>query len=277
MRRIVVTSLTKIMAGWRALAVFLMLLVGACSTPGGAPGTGRPSASIGKPYTINGVRYVPRAEPDYDRTGTASWYGRDFHNRRTASGQHYDMNAMTAAHTTLPLGTRVKVTNLANGRSVSLTINDRGPFAHGRIIDVSRRAAQDLGFIGAGTARVRVQVLAGAQPKTHIQSAQAPAQAPRQAPKQALNNPPASAYYLPVLGRAMDQGPRLSEFAWTDPNNGRTGVIVPLTEPHAASRPFCRNYRHTVGDGSKPTVYIGRACRADDGSWRIVSERKTAP
>lgn len=267
-----VKSLTKTLTGWRALGIFLVLLTAACSTPGGAPSTAVPSTSIGKPYTINGVRYVPRAEPDYDRTGVASWYGRGFHNRRTASGQRYDMNAMTAAHTTLPMGTRVKVTNLANRRSVILTINDRGPFARNRIIDVSRRAAQDLGFIGAGTARVRVQALAGARPETRIQSAQAPAQAPRQAP----SKPSSTAHYLPVLSKAMDQGPRLSEFAWADPDSGRTGVIVPLTEPHAANRPFCRNYRNTVGDGPNQIVYFGRACRADDGSWRIVRERKAA-
>src|SRR3970282_926317 len=88
-----------------------------------------------------------------------------FHNRRTASGQKFDMDALTAAHPTLPLGTRVKVTNLANDRSVVLTINDRGPFVRGRIIDVSRRAAKALGFHRAGTARVRVQVAEATAPQ----------------------------------------------------------------------------------------------------------------
>lgn len=117
------------------------------------------SHQIGNPYVVKGVRYVPREDPDYNMVGMASWYGRPFHGRRTASGQIYNMNALTAAHPTLPIGTQVRVTNLANRRSVVLTVNDRGPFAKGRIIDVSRRAAERLGFRRAGTTRVRVEVI----------------------------------------------------------------------------------------------------------------------
>ncbi len=113
---------------------------------------------VGKPYVIKGVRYVPREQPGFDVVGTASWYGRPFHGRRTASGQIYNMYAFTAAHPTLPLGARVHVTNLANNRSVVLTINDRGPFARGWLIDVSRRAAESLGFLRKGTTRVRVRI-----------------------------------------------------------------------------------------------------------------------
>ncbi len=114
---------------------------------------------VGKPYTINGVTYVPRIDPNYDETGVASWYGPGFHGRPTASGETYDMDALTAAHPTLPLPSRVRVVNLDNGRSIVLKVNDRGPFAKRRIIDVSRRAAKELGFMRRGTARVRVQVL----------------------------------------------------------------------------------------------------------------------
>jgi rare lipoprotein A len=102
----------------------------------------------------------PAAAADYDRTGKASWYGKRYHGRTTASGARFDMNAMTAAHRTLPFGTRVRVTNLANRRSVVLTINDRGPYAGRRIIDVSRRAAERLGFIQSGVIRVRVHTVA---------------------------------------------------------------------------------------------------------------------
>ena len=91
--------------------------------------------------------------------GFASYYASRFHGVRTASGERYDEQAMTAAHRTLPFGTRVRVTNLTNGRSVVVTITDRGPFAPGRIIDVSRRAARNLDFVRAGTARVRIRVL----------------------------------------------------------------------------------------------------------------------
>ncbi len=245
------------------LAVVLVLLTTACSMPGGAPGRAGSTASIGKPYTINGVRYVPRADSNYDRTGIASWYGGKFHGRRTASGQRYDMNAMTAAHKTLPLGARVKVTNLANRRSVILTINDRGPFAGNRVIDVSRRAAGELGFVRAGTAEVRVQVVSADRPDPPIQLAQA------------RSEPSDAEHYLPVLSRAMEHGTRPSKFFWANPNTGRQGSIVPLTEPSETTRPFCRNYRRTAGDDPGAAVYIGRACREDDGSWQIVRERKT--
>lgn len=92
----------------------------------------------------------------------ASWYGNPFHGRATASGETYDMEAMTAAHPTLPFGTRVRVENLDNGRSATVTINDRGPFVKDRILDVSRKAARELGMLGPGTARVRITVLSGA-------------------------------------------------------------------------------------------------------------------
>jgi rare lipoprotein A len=115
---------------------------------------------IGAPYEINGVWYEPHADYAYDREGEASWYGGHFHGRRTASGEPYNMNALTAAHPTLPMPSIVRVTNLENGRSLDLRVNDRGPFVEGRIIDVSKRAAEMLGFKGQGVTRVRVRVLA---------------------------------------------------------------------------------------------------------------------
>jgi rare lipoprotein A len=94
-----------------------------------------------------------------ETVGFASFYGPEFHGRRTASGERYDEDKLSAAHRTLPFGTRVRLTNLKNGRSVVVTITDRGPFRRGRIVDVSRRAARELGFIRAGVARVRLEVL----------------------------------------------------------------------------------------------------------------------
>jgi len=114
---------------------------------------------VGKPYQVAQVWYYPRADYRYDETGIASWYGPGFHGRETANGELYDQEAMTAAHRTLPMPSLVRVTNLENGRSVKVRINDRGPFAHGRIIDLSRRAAELLDFVNAGTAKVRVQIL----------------------------------------------------------------------------------------------------------------------
>jgi rare lipoprotein A len=98
-------------------------------------------------------------EPGEAFEGVASYYAHRFHGRTTASGEVYDENALTAAHRDLPFGTRVRVTNLANGRQVLLRINDRGPFVAGRVIDVSFRAARDLDFIAAGLTRVRIQIV----------------------------------------------------------------------------------------------------------------------
>jgi rare lipoprotein A len=97
--------------------------------------------------------------------GTASWYGPGFHGNRTSSGEIYDQNDLTAAHQTLPLGTRVVVTNLQNGRTVEVRINDRGPFAKGRTIDLSYAAARSIGMLGPGTAPVRIEVLGNEQPQ----------------------------------------------------------------------------------------------------------------
>ena len=117
------------------------------------------SYKVGKPYKVMGQWYTPKEDFDYNEVGIASWYGKDFHAKYTANGEVYDMNSLTAAHKTLPLPSIVRVTNLENGRSLVLRINDRGPFVNGRIIDVSKRGAQLLGFQNQGTAKVRVEVL----------------------------------------------------------------------------------------------------------------------
>ena len=114
---------------------------------------------LGVPYEIDHDWYFPSYNPNYDRIGVASWYGHPFHGRPTANGEHFDMNEVTAAHPTLPLPSRVRVTNLENGRQLVLRVNDRGPFIDGRLIDVSRRAAQLLGFYREGLAEVRVEYL----------------------------------------------------------------------------------------------------------------------
>ena len=115
---------------------------------------------VGNPYQINGVWYYPQVDYAYDQTGVASWYGPGFHKERTANGEIYNENELTAAHQTLPMPSLVRVTNLENGRSIVVRINDRGPFKAGRIIDLSRRSAQLLGMEQVGTAKVRIQILA---------------------------------------------------------------------------------------------------------------------
>ncbi len=113
-----------------------------------------------KPYTVNGQRYEPLTNHrDFVQTGIASWYGTDFQGKNTSNGEKYDMNAMTAAHKTLPLGVYVKVKNLDNGRETVVRVNDRGPFVKGRVIDLSYAAAKKLGLESIGTAPVRIEAL----------------------------------------------------------------------------------------------------------------------
>jgi rare lipoprotein A len=113
-----------------------------------------------RPYKVFGTEYVPLAQVQpFRQTGVASWYGRRFHGQKTSSGEVYDMYAMTAAHPTLPIPSYARVTNLANGRSVVVRVNDRGPFHASRVIDLSYAAAYRLGYIQAGSARVEVQAI----------------------------------------------------------------------------------------------------------------------
>lgn len=118
---------------------------------------------VGKPYKIKGKTYRPKEDPDYSKVGIASWYGSAFHGRKTANGEIYDMGELTAAHPTLPLPSYVRVTNVANNRSVVVRVNDRGPFKQGRIIDVSSAAADMLDFKRAGTAKVKVEYVGRAR------------------------------------------------------------------------------------------------------------------
>jgi rare lipoprotein A len=155
----------------RALLLRLALVaaaagsLGACASvaPGPLASASPPSrgggARVGPPYEVNGVWYVPREQPNYDEVGTASWYGAAFDGKATADGEIFDMDAVSAAHTTLPLPSIVEVTNLDNGRKLKVRVNDRGPFVGDRIIDLSHEAARQLGYDRQGLARVRVRYI----------------------------------------------------------------------------------------------------------------------
>jgi rare lipoprotein A len=161
---------------------------------------------VGNPYQIYGVWYYPKVDYDYTETGIGSWYGPKFHGKPTANGETFDQNLVTAAHRTLPLPSLVRVTNLDNGRSIKVRVNDRGPFAHSRIIDMSRKGAQLLGFQRQGTAKVRVEILAeesrqfAARATGGVQLARANGKTPERSPVTAaprgtvtqapLNSPP---------------------------------------------------------------------------------------
>lgn len=180
---------------FKLLVLLSFALISACASTSGRVPVGSNGGSvvraddgpvkIGRPYTINGRTYYPADERDYDTLGIASWYGPQFHGKQTANGEIFDMNEVSAAHPTLPLPSYVEVTNLANGRTMLVRINDRGPFARGRIIDLSRRAAQLLGFEDKGTQQVRVRRVyptrTGSRPQV-AQSAPTPSVAPMATP-----------------------------------------------------------------------------------------------
>lgn len=189
---------------WAFAAVGISaLIISACGGTGSVPTSsprpypvghslpkGGGSAIIGQPYIIKGVRYVPRRQDSYDKVGLASWYGPGFHGRKTANGETFDSQRLTAAHKTLPLPSYLEVTNLENGRRLVVRANDRGPFVDGRIVDLSQRAARLLGYESQGFVRARVRYLgpaplsgddayeeriAAALSKDHGRMAQAPA------------------------------------------------------------------------------------------------------
>jgi rare lipoprotein A len=145
-----------------AAALALSTLLQACGT---TPAADRPVADTSRRAGQPGNTYATAAPAArrYDIVGVASWYGKPYHGRRTASGEVFNMYQMTAAHPSLPFGTRVVITNLDNGRSAVVRINDRGPFVGGRVIDVSRKAASQLGFLGKGLTRVGVRVVSSSR------------------------------------------------------------------------------------------------------------------
>lgn len=143
---------------------------------------------LGQPYEVGGEWYHPKADYDYAETGIASWYGPKFHGKTTANGETFNQNALTAAHRTLPLPSMVRVTNLENGRQLKVRVNDRGPYARGRIIDVSARAAELLGFKSDGTAKVRVSIVAEESRRlAALAKGKASGPAPRPAPTKAVS------------------------------------------------------------------------------------------
>ncbi|GAA0622717.1 septal ring lytic transglycosylase RlpA family protein [Brevundimonas kwangchunensis] len=198
-----------------------------------------------RPYQIRGRWYHPEEQPNYDETGLASWYGAQFNGRPTATGERFDMNALTAAHKTLPLPGLVEVTNTANGRSIVVRVNDRGPFVDNRIIDLSRGSAEALGLLERGVGEVRVRYLGraprlgSAQPVQYAATVSPAPPAPR--PQQA----PESAAYWIQAGAFSDRNAarrvadRLGDRATVDvANRGDSPLyrvlVGPWPDPNAA-------------------------------------------
>jgi rare lipoprotein A len=180
-------------------SILLLALLAGCGGPRTAPSLSDrklPAKATQRPYVIRGRTYypIPNAE-GYRETGIASWYGKPFHGRKTSNGETYNMHAATAAHKTLPMGTMLLVKNLANGRTTVVRINDRGPFVRDRIIDLSYKAARDIGMIRKGTAKVTITALGEAV-------AEAPGERPARDKKTTVSPRPA-----PVLKHAdFDRG-----------------------------------------------------------------------
>jgi rare lipoprotein A len=212
-------------------ALALLGLLAACAgrAPAPAPAeTAHGTYKVGQPYQIDGTWYYPAVDFAYDETGIASWYGEEFHGKYTANGETFDLNALSAAHRTLPMPSVVRVTNLDNGRSIELRVNDRGPYARGRIIDVSRRAAQLLGFEGQGTAKVRVTILVP-------ESIQAASLARREGGTDALAAEPAQAApVVPVARQKLAPTPGV-RVASTEPPSLPAPRPAPAPAPVAAA------------------------------------------
>jgi rare lipoprotein A len=201
---------------------------------------------VGDPYTIAGRTYVPRENPNYRAEGVASWYGSAFHGRLTSNGEVFDQNAISAAHPTLPLPSYVRVTHLANRRSIVVRLNDRGPFHDGRVIDLSARSAELLGFRGNGLARVRVEYvgrasLAGSDdhrllatlrrdgsPAPAVQVASAAPEAPHVAPRDTPQRTPP-----PVAVASVDERVRLISAQATMPQTGFVQAARPAAQGFA--------------------------------------------
>jgi rare lipoprotein A len=247
------------MLGRRLLTPVLVCgLAGALAACGSTPSAdSRPSASqsgyssrlykVGKPYKIKGIWYYPQIDYGYVEEGIASWYGPGFHGKATANGEAYDQNDMTAAHRTLPMPSIVRVTNLENGRSIKLRINDRGPFAQGRIIDLSRRGAQLLGFYNAGTAPVRVEI--EAEESRQLAIALTGTDYPGQAPGTMLASAPAPqpAYQAPASApQAVEEALPVTPIPEVAP--------IPETAPIAEAAPTAEPIPAAMGIAPEPVI-----------------------
>ncbi len=164
---------------------------------------------VGKRYTIMGKSYTPKHQPNYDVVGLGSWYGPNFHGKPTATGEIFDKTAITAAHKTLPLNSMLFVTNLENGRTLTVRLNDRGPFVGERILDLSEAAAEALGFKNAGKAKLRVQYAGPADPMAASRSVARPAR-PVPAPMENIVEAPAP--YVPAPIAPLPVVPSIPQF-----------------------------------------------------------------
>jgi rare lipoprotein A len=230
-----------------------------------APGSTNGLRGTEKPYQINGIWYYPKADPGYDERGIGSWYGEQFHNRRTANGEIFDMDLPSAAHKTLPLPSIVEVTNLDNGRKMQVRVNDRGPFVDGRIIDLSKAAAEQLGYGRAGVAHVRVRYI-GPASKTPFDAPRIIAAAP----------PPAEPRYAPPPKARVYAGglpPAQPAYGPPPPPKLADPDFAPSTPPQVSAPPAA-----PPEVPAEPAPVLASAYRVQAGSFanRDNAERAVA-
>ena len=241
---------------------------------------------VGKPYVVAGREYVPQEDVNYSAVGTASWYGDDFHGRYTANGEIFDMNSISAAHPTLPLPSYARVTNLVNHRSIVVRVNDRGPYAGDRLIDVSVQTAKLLGFYGHGLVRVQVDYI-GRAPLTGSDDAKLAATLREHdtgAPVRVASSKPFTSLYfdshpvgkLPAHVQAPPDRPYLLGEGPREVSAVRTPPGGPTVELAAASRPQAVESAPMAGETAarrRPSPVSAYAPVGYDGSAGVVSGR----
>jgi rare lipoprotein A len=229
------------------------------------------SYRVGQPYSINGRTYVPHENPKYRAEGVASWYGRDFHGRLTANGEVYDMHSISAAHTTMPLPSYARVTNLENGRSIVVRVNDRGPYVRNRVIDVSIAAAKALEFYGKGIARVRVEYV-GPAPIEGSDDAMLLATlregSPAPAPSKVM-----IASAKPFLPGPGDPKPVSSASGGLDLASSRKMETVIATEAKASSRPSPRSRSASADPLDQQMPAVSREPETEPSTLGLMSGR----
>jgi len=233
---------------------------------------------VGKPYVVAGRTYVPEMNPQYSAVGMASWYGDEFHGRYTANGEIFDENAITAAHPTLPLPSYVRVTNLHNHKSIVVRVNDRGPYAGNRVIDLSVKTAKVLGFYGNGLAKVKVEYvgrapLAGSDDRMLLATLRENGPALAQPVLVAANKADAPTYFdarpLRDIRVPPDRPYRLGE------EDARDMQAAPTTELAAAARPHAV-YRDSRVEPVEPIESVEVAAPAVSAYARTGYDRPAA-
>ncbi|MET0278754.1 MAG: septal ring lytic transglycosylase RlpA family protein [Pseudorhodoplanes sp.] len=233
---------------------------------------------IGKPYVVAGRTFVPEEDTSYQSEGLASWYGRDFHGRLTANGEVFDQDSITAAHPTLPMPSYVRVTNLSNRKSLIVRVNDRGPFHGNRVIDLSHKSAQLLGFKDNGVARVRVEYVGRAALEGSDDM--------RLAATLRQGEPAPPPVLVASAGKPMIALPEQPRVAYASASQSFGGQALGGSVPVPSGRPYnlgeattpgfsevtARNRRPAAGDAGRPAVSARSPLRYDSQAG-VISGR----